>query len=35
MSMSNHPLGGEASTPEGMQLIERLVERKNRTCVNA
>ena len=31
MSMSNHPLGGGHSTPEGTQLIERLVERKNMT----
>jgi len=27
--MSNHPLGKDNSTPEEMQLIERLVERKN------
>jgi len=27
--MSNHPLGKDNSTPEGVQLIERLVERKN------
>jgi RNA-directed DNA polymerase len=27
--MSNHPLGGDNFTPEGMQIIERLVERKN------
>mgnify|MGYP001589041960 FL=1 len=27
--MSNHTLGKETSTPEGMQLIERLVEREN------
>jgi RNA-directed DNA polymerase len=27
--MSNHPLGRDNSTPEGVQLIERLVERKN------
>ncbi len=29
MSMSNHPLGKDNSTPEDMQLMERLVERKN------
>ncbi len=27
--MSNHTLGKDNSTPEEMQLIERLVERKN------
>ncbi len=29
MSMSNHPLGKDNSTPEDVQLIERMVERKN------
>ena len=29
MSMSNHPLGEDITTPESMQLMERLVERKN------
>lgn len=29
MRMSNHTLGKETSTPEDMQLIERLVEREN------
>ena len=29
MSMSNHPLEEENSIPEDVQLIERLVERKN------
>ena len=29
MRMSNHTLGGKNTTPEGMQLIERLVERDN------
>ena len=29
MSMSNYPLGEDNSTPEDMQLIERLVEHKN------
>ena len=27
--MSNHPLEGGRSAPEEMQLIERMVERKN------
>ena len=27
--MSNHPLGEDPSIPEDVQLIERLVERKN------
>ncbi len=29
MRMSNHTLGKETSTPEDMQLVERLVEREN------